>query len=336
MKTTKTILYFVIGLLLSCSKEKEPTLTACISGPETVERGKTATYSWCGTDVDDVINWTTSYGETGVSSSFLATFPSVGTHTITVTGKLKGKAESKSIVVNYGSSNTITCFIKNECSTGNQNIQNPDGYKAYLYNSYINCNSDLKNGGHQLALDSTACKYSSSYSTITAEFKTTATPGSTLYLVVEGLSSVSNYGNISTNGGIALQDNGAEIAYITVDNYSKMFLRGKWKLSYQEFNTSSVNIAPCNQDDYLEFFMDGTWKYQIGSDDCNGASQQSNGKYSYAFPLCNIGGNPSYIALNTLSGPFTGVYGLEFTPSQIKVNYQIGSNYGFFRFNYSN
>jgi hypothetical protein len=349
MKTTRNLLCIAFALtVFSCKKKEEPGPTACISGPESVDRGTSAVYTWCGSDVDSDITWTTSYGETGVSGSFNAYFPSVGKHTITVTGKRNGKTASESIEVNYGTYNKIRCQITSNCFVGNANISDANGCKAYLYNSMAAWSSDVKSGSYQQAIDTTDCNFSSAYSTIYAEFTTTAPAGSKFYIAIEHPLFGTNFGNLclntftvqaantSNNFGQIILSSGQEMTYTTLDYSSKRLLNGKWKLVYHELNGTSIPIATCNQDDYLTFFTDGTWKYETGTDNCNNTSLPSNGTYPYgSFPLCNSGPSGN-LYMYTSSGPFTGINGVEFTTSQIKVSYKDGNNYGFFRFNYSN
>lgn len=349
MKTTRVVFCITLVLaIFSCKKKEEPGPTACISGPESVERGTSAVYSWCGSDVDSDIMWGTSYGETGVSGSFTANFPSVGKHTITVTGKRNGKTASESIEVNYGTHNKIRCQITSNCFVGNSNITDAQGCKAYLYNSIAAWSNDVKSGSYQQAIDTADCSYSTTYNTIYAEFTTTAPSGSKFYFAVEHPLFGSNFGNLCRNGfngqpanttnsfGQVVLSTGQEMTYTSLDYSSKRLLNGKWKLVYHDLNGTSIPISACNQDDYLAFFTDGTWKYETGPDNCNGTSLPSDGTYSYSsFPLCNT--NPSgNLFMYTSSGPFTANNGVEFTNSQIKVNYKDGNNYGFFRFNYSN
>lgn len=337
MKTKITLLFCMFVLLfLSCKKE-EPTPTACITGPESIDRGQNVSYVWCGSDVEEV-QWSTSYGETSFGNSFSPAFPSIGKHTITVTGKRKGKTASETKEVSYGVSNKITCRILHNCYTGNNGIGDATGYKAYLYGSITDWNTDLKNRSYSLALDSGFCTYSASYATIYAEFTTTHTKGQNLYFYIVKGSGDSNAGNLtlnarnpntdSYNGQVVLSESGGETTYTFMDYASKQLLSGTWKLKQHQLNGNPITIAPCNQDDYISFSPTGTWKYEVGTDNCSGASQTSSGTFVYS-PLCTFG---SYIQMNTVTGPFSGITNGEFNYSEIKVHYQSGTNQGVFVF----
>ncbi len=342
MKTRIFILYVILIAGIASCKKEEASPSACISGPQTVDRGQYSEYSWCGSEVEEV-SWSTSFGASGTGNKFTPNFPSIGKHTITVSGKRKGKTASETIEVDYGAFNTIRCTISNDCFNGNQLITSPTGYKGYLYSSLTLCESDLKSGTHLSAIDSVDCKYSSKDATIVAEFKTSAAPGSTLYFSITGPSSESNIGKLCLNtffpgnpqNGFVVLSAGGESTSTSVDAYSKKLLKGKWKLTYHELNGNNLALQPCNQDDYLAFFMDGSWKFETGQDNCNGTSLPSNGRYNYPFPICMTAGLPSGITMTTLSGPFTGITSAEMSYSQIRVNYQAGTNTGFFRFSYT-
>jgi|GEM_PF-3252072 len=108
---------------------------------------------------------------------------------------------------------------------------------------------------------------------------------------------MSNWGDIFTNrsGSIEIKYSGFNTSSndnsgtTDLDNYSKTiltnFTSGKWKLTSIK-NSSSNSIAlGCKSDDFIEFSLDGTWHYDVGQNNCNGSTTNSNGTYN-SIPSC--------------------------------------------------
>ena len=336
MKLIKYFLVFTIFLtVMSCKKkEEEVVIEACIDGPTEISRGETVYYSWCGTEHIDV-TWTTSYGQTITNISFQPDFPSIGKYTITATGKKGDKTESKSIEVTYGMSNHIKCTITNACFSGNQNILQPGNYKAYLYRTLTDWKNDVTNANHNLALDSSTFLPTDTHNpTIYTNITTTLTDGSVFFSIENG--DETNWSDLlqrfqankeETYGGQIVLKGGKETTSTSVANLSKPFLRKKFILKKNVFNGNTIALSPCTADDYLIFFADGTWKYEIGADDCGATAQTSNGTFLYlptCYPKITFG-------MNTTSGPFSGSSS-ELDYSVFRVQYKVGSQYGFYEF----
>jgi hypothetical protein len=344
------IIILILGLtnlFSSCKKKDE--MVACIDGPLTIERrfDPFEVYSWCGSGEEEV-SWTCSNGESTTGVNFPVRFSSPGKYTITATatrGKGKKKESiSKSIEVEYGTIARIRCYVYNACYSGNQNISNATGYKAYLYSSITDWETDIAAKNRNKVKDSVNCVYSTGYATIYGEFAGAFPVGSTYYVIVEdgsglsgamqfsaikrGISNAGQYGHISVING------GTSTSTIYIDESSKKFFSGKWVLVSNEINSVTAPIPACNQDDYLKFFPDGTWKYETGPDNCGGTSLPSNGTYPYMNQFCNS--TPPSVQLTTLSGPFTGISNSYFENSHttFRVDYTVGSNTGIMRFNY--
>ncbi|MBK6520821.1 MAG: hypothetical protein KBG47_02005 [Bacteroidia bacterium] len=337
----------IVSITSSCKKKDD--MVACINGPLTIERGFDVLkdYSWCGSGEEEV-SWTCSNGESANGVNFPVKFSNPGKYTITATatrGKGKKKESiSKSIEVEYGTIARIKCYAYNSCYVGNQNISNASGYKAYLYSSITDWETDIVAKNRNKVKDSVNCVYSSDYSTIYGEFAGAFPAGSTYYVMVEnetGLSGAMHFSaikrgisNAGQYGHVLVGNAGPSTSTIYIDESSKKFFSGKWVLVSNEINSVNAPIPACNQDDYLKFFPDGTWKYETGPDNCGGTSLPSNGTYPYMNQFCNT--TPPSVQLTTLSGPFTGITNSYFENGHttFRVDYTVGANTGIMRFNY--
>lgn len=330
IKCTKGIILFLIPLIVSqCKQFKKPS--ACIDGPREVELNQTVTYTWCGSDADE-INWDADYGFKGEGKSVDITFTHYGSNFVSVRGNNKRSDEGHtSMEVKVVKPSYVWFTITNQCLTGGSVIINsPDivNYKAYLYASKPDWKTDITNGNHSKCIDSTTCYYDSEKRNVGALFKKQLPTGSVVFAGIE-CRNPDEPNNYLSNWAEAL-GTGVSSSYITIennensDNYgyanltniTKKLLVGKWRLSKITTNGTSTNPAACNQDDYLKFYPDGTYRYIIGSDDCNGSSSESTGEYSFGTQC--ISSSDVYMTLNPTSGPFTG-----FTNCQVKNNFSL-------------
>jgi|GEM_PF-6570616 len=342
--TTRLITMMLLVCVMGCKKIKKPD--ACISGPETVEVGQSATYTWCG-DKADKIKWNSS-GGSGNGSTFTVEFKNAGVHTIYVEASNKYSRDSnKSISVNCIRKSYVWCSIDNYCLTGGSTIYNgPDvtNYKAYLYISKSDWIMDADNGTHASCIDSVSCAYSPEKQKVGAHFKKEFITGSVVFVCIEYRNPqspdnlLSNWSELLSSGasGSAVNINNStwsdNSGYAGLYSAPRKILSGKWRLIAATINGTSVTLAACNQDDYIKFSTNGTWKYYVGTDNCNGSSQESIGSYG-TLPAC-ISGSDIGLSMNCTSGPLAGTSSGYFSESctKLKVNFSSGSTSGVFEF----
>jgi len=329
-----TSIFFVIS---SCTKKT----TACIDGPTEVEEYSSATYTWCGSNADN-IEWSMNgSGVLGTGNSFTPSFSLKGKYTIVAKGTNKKYEKSTSYQVTYGRVPIISCVLTSKCGGPTpQNDVNLVKYRAYLYSSKSDWATDVSHNNHALVNDSVNCTHDNISNLALFNFKGQYPVGSIKIISVEYIDPsnsgtlTSNWSDIMANraGTVNIQNSGFSenpannSCTTSLDNYTKASIihltGGKWLLKKITKNTVTVPLG-CKDGDYLKFNADGTWKYQLGPNNCN---TPGSGTFSVPADPCNTGMFSSY---TTDPGSAFNIQYLNYGPTEIMIDADASTSYYF-------
>ena len=342
--------FLFFGMVLLAASSCTKKTSACINGPTQVEEYNSGVYTWCGSNADN-IEWSMNgSGTLGTGNSFTPNFAEKGkgTYIIVAKGTNKKYEKSTTIQVSYGRFPSTSCGVTNSCGNGNTNLPNDaelTKYKGYVYQSKSDWGTDIINGNHRLAEDSTNLTYDNTWQVASFIFKKNFTVGNKKLISVEYRDPldpqkvISNWGNIFYNqsplieikysGFTEASENNSGVT--TLDIYSKKFitnlLTGKWKLT--KITSSSVEVPlDCKSDDYLKFNADGTWRYEVGTDNCNNTATATTGTYHIGSACSSyFSGTPT-----TVQGTF-GVSYFSYSANEIVISIN-NANYIKYYFTY--
>ena len=340
----KNILFGAVAIMVmasSCKKKPE----YCIDGPTQVLPGSTHTYTYCGDDDYDEIEWQFN-GEYYTTKSIEITFPEyAGTHHISLdvtrkTWGVKRSADSGNgfkVSASYGTNPPLILRAKD-----------------YLYDRGIVGNIGIANASVKIYTSKTCWQNEDTSESCLVAEGTTDGKGK---LIIEGLdvdlayvveiqteNSLNNWSNNvremeirdwaydDSYGGYRgnyTEDYPLDV-YMRYSPMSHLIKASQWKITDFKLNGTSqwTSISDCSKDNYLTFDRDLNWNYSEGADVCT-TSTESSGTFDW---INNQGSNSEfledyYVSMATTSGTaeFNGG-SINVTGKKLTITSSVGPN----------
>lgn len=307
----------IAGLLMSsCAKEIE----MCIDGDMNPDLPGEYTYTWCGTNADN-IEWNTPTNQ-GLLAGQTVTlnFENKGTYYLGVSAYGKKKENYETYVIEVGEYETrVELEDCNAYFIGDQN------YRAYVYNNINELQADFRNGNFATCLDSIDLYDSYFYNGTTNHttatqvggFKGLANGDYLIYVEQYDLGTWSNQGR--SNLGQILYDGYATNVTVNTGDYDDILharVTSNWVTSEANYvknlfsktfaltdvwiNGTNSPVPVCNSDDTFTINMDKSWEYNVGADNCSGNSVTSIGTWYGIYDCLSPSGNS--LTLDATSG----------------------------------